>query len=795
MNILKQLMFKHTVMNKKRTIVMIVGIVLSISLIIMILSLTVSFKSSIIDYLERTKGNYHYMFRNVPSGDINKFDRNVAIDSYFITRERNIGIKILEIDKQGLNNLPIVISEGRMISDYSEILISKYLRDSNSGYQIGNIINGYLIVGVMEWNDEEIDGITLLNQVDRNEKVDLYVKYTEYGLKNRYFVTSNILGIDNKIYSETRGGVLTNSSNSLELEKEMALAKYSVYVNQELVDFSSNSFHPVIMKVIYVIAGIILLIIIITSIYCIRNGFEISLSERIKEYGMLISIGMTFRQLRKSVLLEAGLIFLIGMPLGIGLGIGSNFIFSLIVNKLVVNDMGFYLKWRVSGVAILIGIILSMITMYFSVRKSMKIIINSNLINAIKGNNYDNSVRVKTPYLITRFFGLSGDIAYKNIFRGKGKYTVIITSVVIWVFSFVTLSSFDAFISSKLESVYKDNDYNLIVNLNSDGVYNEMITDKIVNIPLIREYAVIKQGNFAIKNPRFSEYSRSYYGDNYDVYGLTVESLSLEEYMRYTKKLGIKENTEDKAILVDKKGTFDYKKGDVIKGDSFNEYGSSELSIEIAMVSNIDPLGVKASYNDVKLVVSEKSIDRYNPGDDIVLYIKTDKSEMVYEKIELLVKKHEGVYVENKDREYRTSKILIRLIRIFLYGIMIMISVVGLTNIFNTVNTSISLRMREYAIFKSIGMDSKQFNKMVRLESLFYLGYSLILGIFLGICLSYFAYFVLTRRVEEVSYVFPYKGIIYSVLIVSGLIFMIMRYSLRMIDKNSLMSVIRQDNI
>lgn len=795
MNILKQLMFKHTVMNKKRTIVMIVGIVLSISLIIMILSLTVSFKSSIIDYLERTKGNYHYMFRNVPSGDINKFDRNVAIDSYFITRERNIGIKILEIDKQGLNNLPIVISEGRMISDYSEILISKYLRDSNSGYQIGNIINGYLIVGVMEWNDEEIDGITLLNQIDRNEKVDLYVKYTEYGLKNRYFVTSNILGIDNKIYSETRGGVLTNSSNSLELEKEMALAKYSVYVNQELVDFSSNSFHPVIMKVIYVIAGIILLIIIITSIYCIRNGFEISLSERIKEYGMLISIGMTFKQLRKSVLLEAGLIFLIGMPLGIGLGIGSNFIFSLIVNKLVVNGMGFYLKWRVSGVAILIGIILSMITMYFSVRKSMKIIINSNLINAIKGNNYDNSVRVKTPYLITRFFGLSGDIAYKNIFRGKGKYTVIITSVVIWVFSFVTLSSFDAFISSKLESVYKDNDYNLIVNLNSDGVYNEMITDKIVNIPLIREYAVIKQGNFAIKNPRFSEYSRSYYGDNYDVYGLTVESLSLEEYKRYTKKLGIKGNTEDKAILVDKKGTFDYKKGDVIKGDSFNEYGSSELSIEIAMVSNIDPLGVKASYNDVKLVVSEKSIDRYNPGDDIVLYIKTDKSEMVYEKIELLVKKHEGVYVENKDREYRTSKILIRLIRIFLYGIMIMISVVGLTNIFNTVSTSISLRMREYAIFKSIGMDSKQFNKMVRLESLFYLGYSLILGIFLGICLSYFAYFVLTRRVEEVSYVFPYKGIIYSVLIVSGLIFMIMRYSLRMIDKNSLMSVIRQDNI
>lgn len=795
MNILKQLMFKHTVMNKKRTIVMIVGIVLSISLIIMILSLTVSFKSSIIDYLERTKGNYHYMFRNVPSGDINKFDRNVAIDSYFITRERNIGIKILEIDKQGLNNLPIVISEGRMVSDYSEILISKYLRDSNSGYQIGNIINGYLIVGVMEWNDEEIDGITLLNQINRNEKVDLYVKYTEYGLKNRYFVTSNILGIDNKIYSETRGGVLTNSSNSLELEKEMALAKYSVYVNQELVDFSSNSFHPVIMKVIYVIAGIILLIIIITSIYCIRNGFEISLSERIKEYGMLISIGMTFKQLRKSVLLEAGLIFLIGMPLGIGLGIGSNFIFSLIVNKLVVNDMGFYLKWRVSGVAILIGIILSMITMYFSVRKSMKIIINSNLINAIKGNNYDNSVRVKTPYLITRFFGLSGDIAYKNIFRGKGKYTVIITSVVIWVFSFVTLSSFDAFISSKLESVYKDNDYNLIVNLNSDGVYNEMITDKIVNIPLIREYAVIKQGNFAIKNPRFSEYSRSYYGDNYDVYGLTVESLSLEEYKRYTKKLGIKGNTEDKAILVDKKGTFDYKKGDVIKGDSFNEYGSSELSIEIAMVSNIDPLGVKASYNDVKLVVSEKSIDRYNPGDDIVLYIKTDKSEMVYEKIELLVKKHEGVYVENKDREYRTSKILIRLIRIFLYGIMIMISVVGLTNIFNTVSTSISLRMREYAIFKSIGMDSKQFNKMVRLESLFYLGYSLILGIFLGICLSYFAYFVLTRRVEEVSYVFPYKGIIYSVLIVSGLIFMIMRYSLRMIDKNSLMSVIRQDNI
>lgn len=65
---------------------------------------------------------------------------------------------------------------------------------------------------------------------------------------------------------------------------------------------------------------------------------------------------------------------------------------------------------------------------------------------------------------------------------------------------------------------------------------------------------------------------------------------------------------------------------------------------------------------------------------------------------------------------------------------------IGITNIFNTITTNMNLRKKEFAMLKSVGMTKKEFNRMIRLESIFYGLKSLIIGIPIGTLLSYAIY-------------------------------------------------------
>ena len=73
------------------------------------------------------------------------------------------------------------------------------------------------------------------------------------------------------------------------------------------------------------------------------------------------------------------------------------------------------------------------------------------------------------------------------------------------------------------------------------------------------------------------------------------------------------------------------------------------------------------------------------------------------------------------------------LIQIFVYGFILVISLIGLTNIFNTITTNMRLRSKEFAMLRSVGMTNREFNRMVRLESLFYAVKALLIGIPLGV--------------------------------------------------------------
>ena len=139
----------------------------------------------------------------------------------------------------------------------------------------------------------------------------------------------------------------------------------------------------------------------------------------------------------------------------------------------------------------------------------------------------------------------------------------------------------------------------------------------------------------------------------------------------------------------------------------------------------------------------------------------------------------------------RQFNAIMLIVGIFVYGFIGVISLIGLTNIFNTISTNMQLRSKEFASLKSIGMTKKEFNRMIRLESLMYGIKSLIIGI-LGVFAIFSAF---SRGNVPMSFVFPWKAILISIAAVIIVVWLIMKYSISKVDKQNIIETIRNDNI
>ena len=150
------------------------------------------------------------------------------------------------------------------------------------------------------------------------------------------------------------------------------------------------------------------------------------------------------------------------------------------------------------------------------------------------------------------------------------------------------------------------------------------------------------------------------------------------------------------------------------------------------------------------------------------------------------------VFNINEQKEQMNAIVLI--IAIFAYGFIIVISLIGITNVFNTINTNMRLRSKEFAMLKSIGMTKKEFNRMIRLESLFYGLKSLLIGVPLGL-LGGYAIFKATGNTIMLDYSFPTMAVLISIVFVFFVVWLIMKISIRKVNKQNIIETIRNDNI
>lgn len=506
MNLLNKLTIKNLKLNKKRTIVTIIGIMLSVALITAVASMYSSGIKSLINFETREKGNFHTVFYDVPFSDIEKFKENRTIENINVTK--NIGYAKIDskneykpyayikaFTKDSLNNLSVKLVKGKLPENENEIVIPTHLetngrlflnvgdsitlnvgkRTTFDGYELNqsnpyqpsdieenigeNItdttIKTYKIVGVIERPATNVEsysapGYTFITYNDENKlsgNVDLYVRFTKDGVKDSYKTIANILGVDEKLFKKVNNQEGASNDDMEEYQKQLDNSKYSnIDINSYLIALETNPISNSGIGGLGIVVGVVIGIIVFTSVFCIKNSFDISITEKIKQYGMLRSIGATKKQIKRNVFYEATILGIIGIPLGILLGFLASYILIIISNYYMADGFaeGLKLEFAMSWLAILVAIILGIVTIYFSAFRSARRASKVSPIESIRNsaNIKINAKKVKSPKIIKKIFGMGGEISFKNLKRNKKKYRTTVISLVVSVFVFIALSGF-----------------------------------------------------------------------------------------------------------------------------------------------------------------------------------------------------------------------------------------------------------------------------------------------------------------------------------------------------------------
>ncbi len=726
MNILTQLTVDNLKLNRRRTIVTIIGVALSCALIVAVAGMVASFRQMMMDVSIHEYGNYHDMYENISVEQLHVIEQNKNVESFYFGR----------VD----------------------------INDDNRWYL-------YYDTAI------EAKEITLTDSYDDTAKLrGVFVRYKnpqEY-MEVRQAIIQDMIGD-----SDERIKIRTNSD----------LMRYEGVMGDR------------ILSTIVGLAAVIIVIIIVSSVFVIRNSFSISATERMRQFGMLASIGATSWQIRGLVYIEGLIIACFGIVLGCIIGVLADLILVQIVNLLLgemfsmteglINKIHFVLP----PIVIIVSSVLTIITVLLSSRSAARKAAKMSPVDALRGmQDYKIKNKIHDSKIIHKLFGIGGVIADKNLRRSSKKYRTTVISLVVSISIFIGLASILNYGSRIISLQYANISYDIVANISSDKILSE-----------VREIDGIKEINII---------------DNLPVEELNFHVMDRDTFAKYAKSVGIIGNDYSHTIILndyvllenDGKRTVerytDKREGETveisIRGEDENgDEIIRKYDVEISKITDVQPsfvssyvLSYYASEDYYQIDEMKEKLGVYKGTKQVL--ISTDAPEAVTEKIELIFEKNaeeEGSHsVYNISQEARLMRNMYLLMSIFLYGFVIVISLIGLTNIFNTITTNVALRAKEFAMLKSVGMTKQEFNRMIRLESILYSSKSLIIGVPLGIALSYVIYKAIANSFDY-GYIFPLKAVIIAIVTVAILVFAIMSYSVKQVNKQNIIETIRNDNI
>lgn len=848
MSILNDLTIKNLKLNKKRTIVTIVGIILSTALMVGIGLLFSSFQDYMIRETISYNGKYEAEYGDVSLDKLNSIDKKdfsyfyqkaIGFSKFDSANEYKPYLYISSVNKEYFNELHLI--SGRFAENDSELVISNHINtNGGASYKIGDIIT-------LKYGERVVEGVNTLANNEYYEEETLNIvgekTYTIVGIVER----SNFEDYSASGYStftldmndkEGIVNVFVMFNNKKKIIKQSEdLAKKLGYdnaisYNSTLLALYGESTYGNIMKSMITMIVIMLSLVSIGCIVVIYNSFAISVMERKKEFGLLSSIGATKKQLSYTVFFEALIEGIIGIILGICgayIGIGT---VILIINNLIGDILVLKLNLVTNIVFIIIPVIFMIIVIFISALVPSRRAAKVSPIEAIRQNDdiKINKKKIKTGKLVNKLFGIEGEIALKNIKRNKKKYRVTIVSLFISIVLFISFSSYMNYTIDTASSVMGEVPYDYQISYFGDDSDIDVL-DKISEIIKsndIKEYVSYSASNLSIignytYSDEYLDFYKSAYGDdgikaltNLKYQYISIYILDDISYNKYKELIGL---DKDSVILLNKFKGVSYgnnkrvnydipviNNGDInIKICNFDDndedvdttkYCNKKIDNIFITNKSFDLIEEFSYMSDFKLIVNKKLYDNIsNSGTHYTQFnIISDNTDNI-DKLTKELDKYDNVNYTNVKESMKQANNMILVIKILMYGFIGLVTLIGVTSVFNTISTSMALRKREFAVLRSIGLTRKGFNKILFFESLFFGLKSLIYAIPVSLGVTIIIHYALADMMSINSIVIPWKAIIISIVSVFVIVLLTMMYSTSKIKKHNIIEQIREENI
>lgn len=848
MSILNDLTIKNLKLNKKRTIVTIIGIILSTALMVGIGLLFSSFQDYMIRETISYNGKYEAEYGDVSLDKLNSIDKKdfsyfyqkaIGFSKFDSANEYKPYLYISSVNKEYFNELHLI--SGRFAENDSELVISNHINtNGGASYKIGDIIT-------LKYGERVVEGVNTLTNNEYYEEETLNIvgekTYTIVGIVERsnfedYSASGySTFTLDMNDKEGTADAYVMFNNKKKIIKQSEDLAKKLGYdnaisYNSTLLALYGESTYGNIMKSMITMIVIMLSLVSIGCIVVIYNSFAISVMERKKEFGLLSSIGATKKQLSYTVFFEALIEGIIGIILGICgayIGIGT---VILIINNLIGDILVLKLNLVTNIVFIIIPVIFMILVIFISALVPSRRAAKVSPIEAIRQNDdiKINKKKIKTGKLINKLFGIEGEIALKNIKRNKKKYRVTIVSLFISIVLFISFSSYMNYTIDTASSVMGEVPYDYQISYFGDDNDIDAL-DKISEIIKsndVKEYISYSASNLSIignytYSDEYLDFYKSAYGDdgikaltNLKYQYISIYILDDISYNKYKELIGL---DKDSVILLNKFKGVSYgnnkrvnydipviNNGDInIKICNFDDndedvdttkYCNKKIDNIFVTNKSFDLIEEFSYMSDFKLIVNKKLYD--NISDSGTHYtqfnIISDNTDNI-DKLTKELDKYDNVNYTNVKESMKQANNMILVIKILMYGFIGLVTLIGVTSVFNTISTSMALRKREFAVLRSIGLTRKGFNKILFFESLFFGLKSLIYAIPVSLGVTIIIHYALADMMSINSIVIPWKAIIISIVSVFVIVLLTMMYSTSKIKKHNIIEQIREENI
>ncbi len=891
MNILTTYPLKYLRLNKKRTAVTILGVILSSALICGVLLLGLSFQKMMIDHEIFMSGNWHARFLGVPYEKANYITENTSVETAMFSTwlgNATYGSKntvrpylyITAYDTLSFQNRNIKVITGRLPQNADELLVSPVMvADSGLGLKPGSTLGvtfGQRNIPnhdemVKAWGGEEYvslqDGETFIPSGSKTYTiVGVMVPLADETSMPADFPALTYLDpaqltaedkLDISILARDPRSIYTRAPEMVEsIGLEMITGPdgqptESIAYNEELLSWMGASSRDNYARFFPVILATLIALVVCGSAFVIYNAFGISIGERKKQFGMFASVGATAAQIRRIVLIEAGVIGVIAIPLGIiGAIVGVAILLRLtqgIVSQVIVDaEQGMPLV--VSPLVIVLTMLFSAVTILLSAWVPAQRASRVSPIDAIRQSGEieeGKPINLRTNPLIRRLFGFEGELALKSLKRDRKRYRTTVLSLMISIILFVAFNALTLYTNTTQNIAVKAMNFDLMIDLDYHQTHAEDFANMVSQLPEVQRvtyrrshYSQYIPARAVITDPAYQalqeltsldrEYLPTVAKDDSYEFVLEVSAVGPTEFAHYAAQLGldVEQYSNPSAplgILVNHTNLrqsgklydfdlFNLKPGDTITATKMPGWPSPQtcddaldsLTWTIGAVTGETPLGLMGITLTPELIVSDAVFDSLsdqmlqlgpiNPGN---MTLKSDDPDAALVAIERLYKSTVGgnfSYQSMKDFN-QSNNLQTLLTNLFFYGFLTLITLIGVTNIVNTLDTNVKLRRREIAMLKSVGLTPAGFRRMLRYESLFYGLTALLYGLPIAIALCVFIYSQFGSGVGTFAFTLPWEAIVGCIAGVLAIVFVTMMISGAAIRNDNIVDTIKEQNL